>query len=76
MNGLLASPMPNTSNKMNERESRTADDNGPGDMEGSIGFCLGLAGMTVCDALIRWARRWRDGPSPIFSPPPRDASPR
>lgn len=34
-----------------------------GDIEGSLGFALGLVGMTVCDALIRWARRWRDGPT-------------
>lgn len=32
-----------------------------GDIEGSVGFCIGLFGMTVCDGLIRWARRWRDG---------------
>lgn len=35
-----------------------------GDIEGSVGFALGLVGMTVCDALIRWARRWRDGQPP------------
>lgn len=40
-----------------------------GDIEGSVGFALGLVGMTVCDALIRWARRWRDGPPPGFVPP-------
>lgn len=45
-----------------------------GDLEGSIGFCLGLVGMTICDALIRWARRWRDGPPP-FLPPHSGASP-
>lgn len=39
-----------------------------GDIEGSVGFALGLVGMTICDALIRWARRWRDGPPPF--PPP------
>lgn len=39
-----------------------------GDIEGSTGFALGLVGMTICDALIRWARRWRDGPPPP-SPP-------
>jgi len=33
-----------------------------GDIEGSVGFALGLVGMTVCDAVIRWARRRRDGP--------------
>lgn len=32
-----------------------------GDIEGSVGFALGLVGMTACDALIRWAKRWRDG---------------
>lgn len=40
-----------------------------GDIEGSLGFALGLVGMTVCDALIRWARRWRDGPPPPWTPP-------
>lgn len=35
---------------------------GPGDIEGSVGFALGLVGMTVCDALIRIAKRWHDGP--------------
>lgn len=38
-----------------------------GDIEGSVGFALGLVGMTICDALIRWARRWRDGP-PLLPP--------
>lgn len=42
-----------------------------GDIEGSLGFALGLVGMTVCDALIRWARRWRDGPPPPWTPPPK-----
>jgi hypothetical protein len=42
-----------------------------GDIEGSVGFALGLVGMTVCDALIRWARGWCDGPPPPFMPPPR-----
>lgn len=37
-----------------------------GDIEGSVGFCLGLVGMTLCDAVIRWARRWRDGPPPSW----------
>ncbi|MGO4408305.1 hypothetical protein AB4Z10_29135 [Bosea sp. RAF48] len=40
-----------------------------GDIEGSVGFALGLIGMTVCDAVIRWARRWRDGPPSIPMPP-------
>jgi hypothetical protein len=40
-----------------------------GDIEGSVGFALGLIGMTVCDALIRWARRWRDGPPSMPLPP-------
>lgn len=39
-----------------------------GDIEGSVGFCLGLVGMTICDALIRWAKRWRDGPPPSLPP--------
>jgi hypothetical protein len=46
----------------------------PGDIEGSVGFALGLVGMTLCDALIRWARRWRDGPPPPFPPPKAGAS--
>jgi len=37
-----------------------------GDIEGSLGFALGLVGMTVCDALIRWARRLRDTAPPSF----------
>ncbi|KFC73182.1 hypothetical protein FG93_01926 [Bosea sp. LC85] len=40
-----------------------------GDIEGSLGFCLGLVGMTVCDAAIRWAQRLRDGPPPFPLPP-------
>lgn len=44
-----------------------------GDMEGSIGFALGLVGMTICDALIRWARRWRDGPPTLPMPPPQSS---
>jgi len=40
-----------------------------GDIEGSVGFALGLVGMTVCDAVIRWARRWRDGPPTMPMPP-------
>ncbi|SEG59357.1 hypothetical protein [Bosea lathyri] len=44
-----------------------------GDIEGSVGFALGLVGMTICDALIRWARRWRDG-APPFTPPRSGAS--
>ncbi|WP_139221187.1 hypothetical protein [Bosea sp. OK403] len=38
------------------------------DFEGSIGFARGLVGMTICEALIRWARRWRY--RPISFPPP------
>ncbi|KZE34085.1 hypothetical protein IMF23_04225 [Chelatococcus daeguensis] len=41
-----------------------------GDVEGSVGFLLGLCGMTICDAVIRWARRWRDGPPSAPLPPP------
>lgn len=40
-----------------------------GDLEGSVGFGLGLVGMTICDAVIRWARRWRDGPPSMPAPP-------
>lgn len=42
-----------------------------GDIEGSVGFCLGLVGMTVCDALVRWVRRWRDGP--LLPIPPKSS---
>lgn len=41
-----------------------------GNVEGSVGFLLGLCGMTICDAIIRWARRWRDGPPSTPLPPP------
>lgn len=44
-----------------------------GDLEGSVGFLLGLVGMTICEAAIRWAKRWRDGP-PNFPPAPPRAS--
>lgn len=42
-----------------------------GELDGSVGFALGLVGMTICDAAIRWARRWRDDPPPSLHPPPR-----
>lgn len=35
---------------------------------GSVIFLVGLVGMTVCDALIRGARRWRDGGPPPLLP--------
>ena len=44
-----------------------------GELEGSVGFALGLVGMTICDALIRWARRWRDGPPTLPTPPPKSS---
>lgn len=44
----------------------------PVDIGGSVVFVVGLCGMTVCDAVIRWARRWRDGPPP-FLPPPKSS---
>lgn len=44
-----------------------------GELEGSVGFALGLVGMTICDALIRWARHWRDGGPPSITPPPRSS---
>lgn len=44
-----------------------------GELEGSVGFALGLVGMTICDALIRWARRWRDGPPTLPMPPPQSS---
>lgn len=41
-------------------------------IEGMVGFVLGLIGMSICEALMRWARIWRDGPPPSFpSIPPR-----
>lgn len=41
-------------------------------MEGMVGFVLGLIGMSLCEALMRWARAWRDGPPPGLPPlPPR-----
>lgn len=39
------------------------------DVGGSVVFVVGLCGMTVCDAVIRWVQRWRDGP-PSFPHPP------
>lgn len=38
-------------------------------VEGMVGFVLGLTGMSVCEAVIRWVRRWRDGPPPGVLPP-------
>lgn len=35
------------------------------DVDGSVGFLLGLCGMTVCDAAIRWARKLRDSLPPL-----------
>lgn len=29
-----------------------------GDVEGVVGFVLGLIGMTVCDATINWVKSW------------------
>lgn len=40
-----------------------------GDTEGSVGFALGLVGMTACDAVIRWARTFRDRPPSLPLPP-------
>lgn len=34
----------------------------PSDIEGSVGFALGLVGMTLCDVLIRRARQWWGAP--------------
>lgn len=36
----------------------------PASAEGAVGFVLGLTGMSICEALLRWARIWRDGPPP------------
>lgn len=40
-----------------------------GDIEGSLGFALGLVGMTICDVLIRWVSSWRNGPPSLPMPP-------
>jgi hypothetical protein len=40
---------------------------------GSVIFIVGLVGMTICDAVIRWARLWRDGPPPPFFSPPKSS---
>lgn len=40
-----------------------------GELEGSVGFALGLVGMTVCDALIQRARKWRDSGGSLPPPP-------
>lgn len=37
-----------------------------GSMEGMVGFLLGLTGMSICEAAIRWAKIWRDGPPPTL----------
>lgn len=39
-------------------------------VEGMVGFVLGLIGMSLCEAVIRWVRLWRDGPPPGWRPPP------
>lgn len=39
-------------------------------LEGMVGFVLGLTGMSLCEALLRWARIWRDGPPPTLPPLP------
>ena len=41
------------------------------ELGGSVIFIVGLVGMTVCDAAIRWARRWRDGLPPLLPPGPK-----
>lgn len=41
-------------------------------MGGMVAFVLGLTGMSLCDILLKWARRWRDGPPPPFPPLPPD----
>ena len=38
-------------------------------LEGMVGFVLGLTGMSVCEAVIRRARQWRDGPPTDLHPP-------
>ena len=38
-------------------------------IEGMVGFVLGLTGMSLCEAAIRWVKIWRDGAPPSFWPP-------
>ncbi|MCJ8143805.1 hypothetical protein MKI84_12850 [Ancylobacter sp. A5.8] len=38
-------------------------------LEGMVGFLLGLTGMSLCEAAIKWARLWRDGAPPNLRPP-------
>lgn len=37
-------------------------------MEGMVGFVLGPIGMSPCEAPMRCARLWRDGPPPALAP--------
>lgn len=41
-----------------------------GELEGLVGFVLGMIGLSVADALIRWFRAWRQNPTlpPRFPP--------
>ncbi len=39
-------------------------------VEGMVGFVLGLIGMSLCEAALRWARAWRDGLPPPLPPLP------
>ncbi|MEW6258106.1 MAG: hypothetical protein AB1592_19300 [Pseudomonadota bacterium] len=39
-------------------------------VEGMTGFVLGLTGMSLCEALLAWIKKWRDGPPPSFPPFP------
>ena len=32
------------------------------DVEGVVGFLLGLSGMTVCDGVIKWIAKWWNEP--------------
>lgn len=42
----------------------------PVDVGGSVVFVVGLCGMTVCDAFIRWVRKiWNEGPPSLPMPP-------
>lgn len=39
------------------------------DLGGSVVFVVGLCGMTFCDVLIRWAKKYRDDPPGPLLPP-------